>query len=58
VKGKQVNIPVLYQGDIKSGNTNDLGNIGRTTKKSSLFFLTTLIHMAKDCEINLFGETV
>ena len=41
VKGNQVNIPKLYQGAIQSGNANDHKNIGRITRKSSLFFLTT-----------------
>ena len=63
VKGNQVNIPKLYQGAIQSGNANDPKNIGRITRKSSLFFLTTTKKQffgitLKNHGINLFGEMV
>ena len=47
VKGNQVNIPKLYQGAIQSGNANDPKNIGRITRKSSLFFLTIMMKIRK-----------
>ncbi len=39
---------------ILSGNTNEIGNVGESPRKSSLFFLTTL----KDLEIELIGDKV
>ena len=55
-KGNQVNIPEPGAVDRLSGNVNELGDVGGSPGKSSLFFLTDSMTLESDyLEIGLDG---